>query len=159
VQKVNCILKDPEYLSYLNKNREAEAGRVYCHHDMAHFLDVARIAYIISLEEKLNADKELLYAAGLLHDIGRWREYETGVDHALASRELAAGILQRCKFSETEIGEILALIASHRHKDANGGALENIFRRADKLSRNCAQCDAKATCRRFWNDEDFVLAY
>ena len=28
------------------------------------------------------AAKEVIYAAGLLHDIGKWQEYKTGIDHA-----------------------------------------------------------------------------
>ena len=116
MKRINYILNDPDFLNYLNKNQEAEVDRIYCHHDIAHFLDVSRIAYIISLEEKLNIDKVILYAMGLLHDIGRWMEYENGIDHAIASKKLAEGILHKCEFSEIEIKEILTAIGDHREK-------------------------------------------
>ncbi|MEL7657043.1 MAG: HD domain-containing protein [Bacillota bacterium] len=158
MQRINSILNDSEYLNYLKKNIEAEADRIYCRHDLAHFLDVSRIAYIISLEEKLNIDKEILYAMGLLHDIGRWMEYENGIDHAVASKELAAGILQRCEFTGIEINEILAAIEGHRNK-GDASLLADILYRADKLSRNCVLCNARITCKKFQNGEKPQLQY
>lgn len=158
MQRINSILNDSEFLIYLNKNREAEADRIYCRHDITHFLDVSRIAFILSLEEKLNIDKELLYAVGLLHDIGRWMEYENGADHAIASKELAAGILQKYEFSETEREEILTAIGEHRNK-GDTTLLRDILYRADKLSRNCVLCNARTTCKKFQNGEDAFLLY
>ncbi|MBR0598649.1 HD domain-containing protein [Sinanaerobacter chloroacetimidivorans] len=155
MQRIDSILNDTEYLDYLNKIQEAEADRIYCRHDMTHFLDVSRIAYILSLEEKLHIDKEILYAMGLLHDIGRWMEYENGIDHAIASRELAAGILQKCDFTEIEIKEVLTAIEEHRKKSGTT-LLADILYRADKLSRNCILCKAKKTCRKFYG-EAFLL--
>lgn len=148
MERINYILNDPEFLNYLKKNEEAEVDRIYCHHDIAHFLDVSRIAYIISLEEKLNIDKEILYGMGLLHDIGRWMEYKNGIDHAIASKELAVGILQKCKFSEIEIKEIVTAIEGHRKK-GDTPPLEDVLYRADKLSRNCTLCSARITCKKF----------
>lgn len=158
MKRINCILHDPDFLKYLDKNQETEVDRIYCHHDIAHFLDVSRIAYILSLEEKLDLDKEILYAVGLLHDIGRWMEYENGIDHAFASKDLAAGILQRCEFSESETKEILAAIEGHR-KNEDPSLLADILYRADKLSRNCTLCNARITCKKFQNGEKPYLHY
>lgn len=158
MERVNLILNDPDFLAYLKKNQNLEVDRIYCHHDITHFLDVSRIAYIIDLEEKLNIDKEVVYAIGLLHDIGRWMEYEKGIDHAIASKELAEGILQRCGFSEEEIKEILQAIAGHRKK-GESSPLEDLLYRADKLSRNCTSCNARSTCKRFQNNEKPYLLY
>ena len=158
MQRINCILNDPEFLNYLTKIQEAEADRIYCRHDIAHFLDVSRIACVIAHEERLNIDQEILYAAGLLHDIGRWIEYESGYDHAAASKELAAGILQNCGFSETEIKEILTAIEGHRKK-GHTASLEDILYRADKFSRNCTLCNTRLTCRKFQNGEKPYLRY
>ena len=158
MERINYILHDPEFLNYLKKNQEAEADRIYCHHDLAHFLDVSRIAYILSLEEKLNIDKAILYAMGLLHDIGRWMEYENGIDHAIASKELASGILQKCEFSEIERKEILTAIEGHREK-GDISLLGDILYRADKLSRNCTLCNGRITCKKFQNDEKPYLHY
>lgn len=158
MKRINDIIKDPDYKNYLNKNMETEADRIFCRHDMAHFLDVSRIAHILSLEEKLDIDKELLYAAGLLHDIGRWMEYESGVDHAAASKELAGKILEKHEFTEKEKEEILTAIEGHR-KSRGTSSLADLLYRADKYARNCALCDAKTACRRFQNGEIFFLSY
>lgn len=158
MERVNRILNDPVFLNYLTKNKEAEVDRIYCHHDIEHFLNVSRIAYILSLEEKLYIDKEIFYAMGLLHDIGRWMEHENGIDHAIASKELAGRILTKHDFSEIEIGEILTAIESHREKRETS-LLADILYRADKCSRNCTRCDARATCKKFQNGEEFFLLY
>jgi HD superfamily phosphodiesterase len=158
MRRINLILNDPDFLSYVQKIQAAEADRIYCRHDMPHFLDVSRIAYIMSLEGKLDIGKEIIYAAGLLHDMGRWMEYESGVDHAIAGKELAAGILRKYDFSEAEIGEIFIAIESHR-TGAGSSPLADILYRADKLSRNCVFCEARNECKRFRNGEDFLLLY
>ena len=59
--------------------------RIFCGHDMAHFLDVARLAYLFNLEENLKLEKEEIYTAALLHDVGRFVQYEDGTPHQLAS--------------------------------------------------------------------------
>ena len=40
------------------------------------FWNVARLMYIYALEEHLELPKELIYAAALLHDIGRAQQYQ-----------------------------------------------------------------------------------
>ena len=75
MERVNNILNNKLYKIYLDKNMEAEEGRRFCHHDMGHFLDVARLAMIFNLQQGLFVPEELIYAAALLHDIGRWKQY------------------------------------------------------------------------------------
>ena len=166
MQRINCILKNPEYLKYLKKNIDAEAGRIYCRHNTEHFLDVARIAYILSMENHLDMEKEVIYAAGLLHDIGRWAEYEDGTDHAAASKELAEVILPDCGFSVAETDEICEAIGSHRNgpgRDVSDKGsrltLSDILYKADKLSRNCVLCEAKSTCKNFQHEEEASFLY
>jgi uncharacterized protein len=158
MKRINGILNDAEYLRHLDRIQKAEAGRIYCRHDMAHFLDVSRIARIISLEENIDIEKELVYAAGFLHDIGRWVEYENGTDHAVASKEIAEKILARHNFTEAERGKIGAAIEGHRTGGA-ASSLADILYRADKLSRNCVLCGAVTTCKKFQNGEKAVLLY
>lgn len=158
MDRVNCIIKDEEFLGFLKNNEELEVERVFCHHDITHFLDVCRVAMIINLEKGLNINKELIYAVGLLHDIGRWVEYKTGKDHAIASAELAEGILKRCDFNNTEIKEILLAIKSHRNKEHKTD-LSKVLYEADKISRPCFTCKAKDSCKRFFNGETFYLKY
>lgn len=158
MDRVNCILKEKEFLEYLEKNRESEVERIFCHHDISHFLDVSRIAMIINYEQGFNIGKEIIYAAGLLHDIGRWVEYKTGEDHAIASARLAEPILKRCKYNESENEEILLAIKSHRARDHKTD-LSRIIYQADKESRACFKCKAKGKCKRFFNGEIYYMKY
>lgn len=158
MKRINDILCDPDYLKYLDRNQKAEIDRIYCHHDITHLLDVCRIAYILSLEEHILVDKDVIYGAGLLHDIGRWKEYEEGIDHAIASKDLAEEILRKVDFTETEQQEILLAIEWHRKRDSPSD-LADILYRADKLSRNCLLCQGKETCNKFQNGEKSFLRY
>lgn len=149
MNRVHRIFTHPLYKDCLKKNEEAEKERVFCGHDMTHFLDVARLAYLFSLERGYGVPKEEIYAAALLHDIGRWRQYRDGTPHDKASAELAEGILAECGFSEMEQSRILAAILSHRGKDNETRRVEylsEILYDADKLSRPCYACGAEREC-------------
>ena len=158
MERVNCILEDADFIRYIAKNKESEKERIFCHHDLNHLLDVCRISWILNLEEELSIDKEKIYAAGLLHDIGRWMEYETGWDHAIVSGELAEGIMDRCGFSDDEKTYIIDAIKSHRKKE-HSTDLSRILYRADKLSRPCFNCEAIGQCKRFKQAEKPFLLY
>ena len=158
MEKINLILNNPEFINYLNKNQEFEIDRIYCSHNEQHFLDVARVAYILNLENGLAIDKETIYALGLLHDIGRWMEYEKGIDHAFASSILAEGILKKSGYSKENIDEILIAIEGHRNNDGFS-ILGKLLYKADKLSRNCISCKARSTCKKFQDYEIPFLQY
>lgn len=149
--KINAILQNENYKIYLAKNEEKEKTREFCHHDLQHFLDVARIAYIINLEKSINIHKDIIYAAALLHDIGRWMQYEKGIPHEKASAELAADILKACGFNENEIKEIIAAILMHRKVSTDEKSLSYLIYRSDKLSRGCFNCKALSECN--WSEE------
>lgn len=152
MERVNQILVHPKYQEYIEKIRECEKDRIFCHHDMAHFCDVARIAYLIDLTEQINIGKERIYTAALLHDIGRFIQYEKGIPHEIASAELAPEILKDCGYSEEEIPEIIDAIKSHRNKlIKDERTLRGIIYRADKLSRSCFGCAAEKECD--WSKE------
>lgn len=89
MDRVNRILHNPKYRECVEKNRKYEEERIFCRHDMSHFLDVARLSWIENLEKGLGIEKELIYAAALLHDCGRFRQYEDGTPHELAGAQLA----------------------------------------------------------------------
>ena len=72
MERVNRILRHPRYADCLKQVRDCETGRIFCRHQMEHFLDVARIAYILNLEEGRGLAKDMIYAAALLHDCGRY---------------------------------------------------------------------------------------
>ena len=126
-----------------------EKDRIYCKHDLEHFLDVSRIAYMMNLEEKLGYDKEIIYAIGLLHDIGRHKEYESGLDHHIASVAMSEEILGQVGFSKEEIELICAAIDNHRNERCIN-RLHEIIYKADKISRKCYACGAIDTCK--WSD-------
>ena len=179
VNRVNLILNNPDYIGYVELNEKYEMDRIYCKHDLQHFFDVARIAYIINLEEGLDLSKEIIYTAALLHDIGRWQQYESGIPHEISSAELALDILTKCDYNEEEISKISYAIRAHRGpKDqcAAGDAnyiknnnhnfnkdyeenLSRILRLSDKLSRNCLQCKAKFTCNWLEEKKNLYIEY
>ena len=71
MQRVNLIFRNKTYQLLLRNLDDMEKDRFFCRHTIEHFLDTARIMYIISLEEKLLLPKDIIYAAALLHDIGK----------------------------------------------------------------------------------------
>jgi HD superfamily phosphodiesterase len=161
LKRVEALLAHPDFQAYVARNEEKETTRRFCRHGFQHLVDVARIAYILMLEngniEKLavifdlnrRTVKELIYAAAFLHDIGRWQEYETGQDHAVMSAELAVDILAETGFSQIESGLITAAIIEHRRWTENMSMLGQHLFKADKFSRLCGRCDASAECYKF----------
>jgi putative nucleotidyltransferase with HDIG domain len=141
------IIKNGQYMECLNKIAELEADRKFCRHDLAHFLDVARLAYIMSLEDGGNVSKDMIYATGLLHDIGRHNEYMNDVRHEITSAEIAEKILMDTGFKENEIIEIKRAILDHRNKDiSRETSLSGYIYRADKSSRQCFACGVRDEC-------------
>lgn len=151
MNRINRIINNGKYIEYIDKINELEINRELCHHDMQHFMDVSRIMYIINLENKFFFDKEIIYACGLLHDIGRWQQYESNIPHEIASANLSQEILKHCYFNEKEIEEILEAIKNHRNKENEKNSLSELLYRSDKLSRACFKCSAQKQCN--WSDE------
>lgn len=159
--RVEAILANPAYTAYVAQNAGKEAARKFCRHGFQHLVDVARITYILMLENGDIAEfmdqnnlnrrmaRELIYAAGLLHDIGRWKEYETGEDHAAVSAELAVDILAAAGFSGAESALITSAIAEHRRRNESMSFLGRYLFEADKLSRVCFRCEAAGECYKF----------
>ena len=78
--------------------------------------------------------KDVVYAAALLHDVGRAEQYATGEDHDVAGARIAGEILKglpaSLQFDAAERSAILAAVAGHRgpaaseaHGRAFGGEL------------------------------------
>ena len=147
MKRIDQILSHPVFREQFALLQEAEKDRIFCRHTMEHFLDVARLMYIYNLEDQAGFSKEMIYAAGLLHDIGRYEQMEKGTPHHLAGARLAERILTDCDFSLTEQKSILAAIRSHRVKDtAETPLFSRYLYRADKQSRNCLYCPARNAC-------------
>ena len=157
MNNIDVIMSNKLYKEALKKLSEYERDREFCNHTIEHFIDVSRIAYIMVLEEILSVSKEVIYAIGLLHDIGRVRQYEEGIHHDIASVEMSREILKETSFTEQEINIILNGIANHRKESDN--KLEEIIYKADKLSRQCFNCKAEKEC--YWSSEkkNFKITY
>lgn len=158
--RINRILQNEQYRMHLLHIDRHEADRIFCHHNMGHFLDVARIAMILNEKEQYGIEDEMIYAAALLHDIGRWQQYETGEDHALVSALLAPEILTACGFSENEQEQIVSAIATHRDKNVmQKHNLNGLLYRADKLSRPCFACQQQKACNWKGDKKNLLLQY
>ena len=147
MERVNRILNHPVFVESMGQNATSEAGRTFCKHDMAHALDVARIAYIQNLERGLGFSKELIYAAALLHDITKWQQHLEDVPHHESAIEPATAILQDADFSEAEIAAICRAILHHRDGSAENDPFSALIFRADKLSRPCYTCESAEACK------------
>ncbi|MCL2366178.1 MAG: HD domain-containing protein [Oscillospiraceae bacterium] len=163
MERVNAIVRHPIFVAELEQLGKLEADRVFCRHDAAHLLSVARIAYIFYLESKSSfADaesqmKELIYATAYLHDIGRARQYIDGTPHEQGSACIASVILPECGFSEGESELILDAILSHRTSGGEKPGFAGIIFRADKLSRHCFDCAAITQCD--WEIKNMDVQY
>lgn len=154
------ILEDKRYLEHLSDIEELEKNRIFCKHNLSHFINVARIATIIWQEEggRNSLKRDIIYAAGLLHDIGRAEEYTKGTPHEEAGAIIAGEILRDSGYEEKEIDMISRAISAHRVKYDNRAKenkdidyLGQIISKADKLSRECFACSASDMCK--WSKE------
>lgn len=146
MQRCDKIYHHPLYQKSAAHIEAQEHGRKFCLHDLSHALDVARIGRIMILEQKLDIDKELFYAAALLHDAGRY----SGVPHHESGAALAEKIMPDCGFSAEETRIVAEAIRGHRARQ-EGCSFSAILYAADKKSRRCFACKAAEEC--YWETE------
>lgn len=211
--RVDVLVRSAAFRRALAAIEEAERERPWCRHGLAHLLDVARIAWIDALEHGLPLSKDVVYAAALLHDIGRAAQYACGEPHDAAGCRLAAEMLDELpaalRYAADERACIVEAVAGHRGEaadcpraagvgdasavdgivasdvemvsaavpaatavggaDAHAGSVEAVspvpteaaalaavIRTADKASRSCWACAARATCH--WPEEAMNLS-
>ena len=151
MKRIDDILEHPEFKENIKRINEAELDRIYCLHGIEHLLDVARIAYIMNMEQELGYGKETIYAMALLHDIGRCKEYDLGFSHHHVGAEIALRILQDVGFALEESVMICQAIKSHKKQPGEDEKnLNYLLYKADKLSRNCFSCKARESC--YWEE-------
>lgn len=160
--RYNKIIDNKEYRHLLEELEVLEENREYCRHGLEHLLDVARISYIMILEDNSGIPKDLIYATALLHDIGRGKSYKSGENHDEVSAHIAKDILPLCGYSEEEITQICGAITSHsgridieefqKSRQDKKLSLEDYIKAADQLSRNCFNCKASLTCK--WTSKE-----
>ena len=160
MKRVQLIYEHPLFQTKYRKIREKEKDRENCKHTLEHFLDVARLMYIFSLEKQLFVSKELIYAIALMHDIGRIDQVNQGIPHEEAGAALCDVILPDCGFGEEERQTMKESILYHR---GGGNNLKNpyceLLYLADKKSRNCFACDSKAKCNWDANRKNLSIEY
>jgi len=89
-------------------------GNVHPAHDWKHVKRVEKIA--LNLTEKEGADKEIVQASVLLHDIGRKKEDNGEIDdHAVWGAEKAEEILKELDYNREFIEKVQECIESHRY--------------------------------------------
>ena len=151
MKRANLIYHHPVFQEKFRALQEAEKDRMFCRHTLEHFIDVARLMYIYSLEHDLSASKELIYAMALMHDIGRIDQIEMGIPHERAGAVLCDVILPDCGFTEEETEMIKASILHHRKAAQDvGNPFYEMLYWADKKSRNCFACTMREVCN--WNE-------
>lgn len=147
MERYEKIIRNTVYITHIRRCEEFEKDREFGHHDMAHFLDVARVGMLINLTEDYNVPKDMIYAAALLHDVGRDVQYAEGIPHDEASVKIAEELLKDTEYTPEEQRAILEAIGNHRKADIrNEKSLSGLLYRADKESRPCYFCIAEPEC-------------
>lgn len=145
--EVEAIRAHPLYGAWYARLEEAELNREFCLHQLPHLLDVARIAYIRVLERHLPFRKEVVYAAAILHDIGKAAQYEQGEPHEVVGSRVAREILMDIEgFDAREKTMIVAAVAQHRRYAHDATPLGKLLYEADKASRPCFSCPMSEEC-------------
>ncbi|MGN0242558.1 MAG: HD domain-containing protein [Lachnospiraceae bacterium] len=165
MKRYQRIQEHPLFRETMGALEQLEKDRIFCCHNIEHLIAVARISYILALEEALlvsdvleytvrepEYSRDIYYAAALLHDIGKVEQYEQGIPHEVAAKEKVALILWDCGYDEKEIVFITDLVASHRTEtQAQKSPYHYALYRADKLSRECFACKANQECN--WKED------
>ncbi|MGN0341209.1 MAG: HD domain-containing protein [Roseburia sp.] len=145
------LLDQENYLRQLEHLEELEGERIFCKHGLEHLMDVARVAWIRCLEEHLPYDKEDVYLFALLHDIGRVKEIEEGISHAVASAQYAGEILMHIGYPARGRERIVNAILGHRGDSESMEDFAALMKWADKACRPCFCCKASEECN--WKEE------
>lgn len=134
-----------------------EEDRVFCRHGLPHLLDAARVMWILNLERGCGLDREVVYAAAILHDVGKATQYASGEPHEVAgermAREILEGLPAACAFAPAEVDAVCAAIRAHRRFDPDAAPLGQLLYQADKASRACFACPAEVRAACSWADE------
>ena len=117
---------------------------------------IINIVDATNLERNLGYDREVIYAAAILHDIGKSFQYEERIPHEIAGEKVASEILdtlpEGLAFSAEERRLILAAVREHRKKKDGAEPIAALFYDSDKRSRTCFSCPAEKECN--WKDEE-----
>ncbi len=158
MERIDSLMKHQAYLQLMDHIAAKERGRRFCRHGLDHSLDVARIAHILNLEGSCGYARDVIYAAALLHDVGRGL-LDATEPHHITSAAFARRVLPEVGFDPEETEEIAKAIFAHHEAGSIQGTLADLLYRADKLSRRCFECEMYEEC--YWPDErkNHVVSY
>ncbi|EGW41850.1 HD domain-containing protein [Desulfosporosinus sp. OT] len=89
------------------------------------------------LSSHLTLDDEVLYAAAMLHDTGKYPVYALkNVDHALRSKGVAANLLQQLMFSPLKLPIVLDAVENHMYYSEPGRSDEAVYLRESDILDN-----------------------
>lgn len=163
----DLVLKHPIFLEYMERIQMLEKDRIYCCHGIEHGMDVSRLAWIYYLEDMIEEEsslrlvkteqKDLFYLSGLLHDIGRTDQYETGIHHSIAGVKITKQILQDIQVPDDWVKPILEVVSEHSNGtfDKNCKSVEYYIMKADHDSRLCFACQARESCK--WAENEMNM--
>jgi putative nucleotidyltransferase with HDIG domain len=157
LKNTNLLLKNKDYQTHLQNIYAYETNRQFCRHTIEHFLSVARIASIKTREAGFNYPRDLIYTTALLHDIGRFIEYQDNTPHEIASHQLAILLLESLDYSDAQKTLILDAIRNHRNPEAEG--FSRIIYESDKLSRACYACPVEQECDWSRDKKNLTIVY
>ncbi len=198
MEYVDKLLRETEYLNYIEKLERLEAERIFCRHGLGHLLDTARIAWIWVLEEQAFRcgfkkeqaaryvaggetegpgehkafscgevalpEKETVYLAALLHDLGRIQEYEEGIPHQQAGAKLARQLLCRIGYPKEKLELVVEAIEGHRDggmrlwaagadRESRAAGADEESRAVDEPGKNAARRAESLRQLLFWADK------
>jgi uncharacterized protein len=89
------------------------------------------------LSSHLTLDDEVLYAAALLHDTGKYPVYTIkNIDHALRSKGVTANLLQQMMFSPIKLPIVLDAVENHMYYSEPGRSDEAVYLRESDILDN-----------------------
>lgn len=154
--RVEAVWRHPVFQREYTRLTELERERVFCRHDIRHLMDTARIMWARNLELELGINREVIYAAALLHDIGKAAQYEGAGEHEIVGAAIAAEILddlpEQQVFTPEEREMMLTAIRGHRRLREDAVPFERLLYQADKASRACFACPEDVRTRCSWPD-------
>ena len=162
-EQTKRLLQHPIYQKRLALLQELEGNRIYCGHDLSHFFAVGRIAETLSKENHLPHSNDVLWAAALLHDMGRVEQYQQGISHDKASVAFAREILLSLGWDQADMELVCEAIGSHSKRFAVKDrwesrtelrSLAEVLSFADHFSRKCYECKGADSCK--WPEKERI---
>lgn len=102
------LLAHPDYQRAIRAIAEREQDRRFCRHGLDHVSDVARLLWILVLENERPFDKDTVLLTAMLHDIGR---SVAGDNHDAESIRIARTLL-----AEIDVPPAAERADSFRHR-------------------------------------------